>query len=105
MIFKGFPLFCHNRITPGNKFDSSTFVTTYLGIPLFIIMYFGHKIYSMYIGHIATGIIKPGDCDLYSGKAHIDAEEAEYLAAEAERKGGPETKMEKFYRHTLGYVF
>lgn len=98
-FFKGFPLFCHRILTPGKGFDTDTFVTTYLGIPLYFIMYFGYKFY------MKTSFIKPEDVDLYSGKARIDAEEAEYIAAQLERKGGPETKMEKIYRYTLGWAF
>lgn len=98
-IFKGFPLFCWKVLTPGEAFDSSTFITTYLGIPLYFIMYFGHKIYSK------SKVIKPVDVDMYSGKARIDAEEAEYVAAQLEKKGGPETKAEKIYRYTLAWAF
>lgn len=98
-FFKGFPLFCYKILTKGKGFDTSTFVTTYLGIPLFIIMYFGHKIL------MKSAVIPPEDVDLYSGKARIDAEEAEFVAAQLERKGGPETKAEKLYRYTLGWAF
>ncbi|PBP22220.1 hypothetical protein BUE80_DR006782 [Diplocarpon rosae] len=31
--------------------------------------------------------------------------EQEYVAAELEKKGGPESQLQKIYRHTLGYVF
>jgi amino acid transporter len=98
-FFKGFPLFCWKVLTPGKPFDKDTFITTYLGIPLYIIMYFGHKIY------MKTKVIKPEDVDMYSGKARIDAEEAEFVAAQLERKGGPETTVEKIYRYTLGWAF
>jgi len=30
-FFKGFGLFCHEKLSPGSKFDTDTFVTTYLG--------------------------------------------------------------------------
>jgi amino acid transporter len=50
-------------------------------------------------------LIKPEEADLYGGKARIDAEEAEFLAAQAEKKGGPETKVERIYRLTLGNLF
>lgn len=99
-FFKGFALFCYKRLNGSTaKFDTSTFVTTYLGIPLYFIMYFGYKI------SMKTSIIKSEDADLYSGKARIDREEAEFLAAEMEKKGGPETKLEKIYRLTLGWAF
>jgi len=97
-FFKGFPLFCW-RVLGQKKFDTDTFVTTYLGIPLYFIMYFGHKFITK------SKWVRPEEADMYSGKARIDAEEAEYIAAQLEKKGQPETKMEKIYRHTLGYMF
>ncbi|CZT08718.1 probable DIP5 Glutamate and aspartate permease-able to mediate transport of other amino acids [Rhynchosporium graminicola] len=97
-IFKGFALFCWKKLGQ-KRFDTETFVTTYLGFPLYFIMYFGYKFY------MKTSIIKSEDVDLYSGKARIDREEQEYLAAEMERKGIPETKWERIYRLTLGWAF
>ncbi|CZR59638.1 probable aromatic amino acid transport protein aroP [Phialocephala subalpina] len=101
-FFKGFALFAYKATAKKGTtpvFDTRTFVTTYLGIPLYIIMFFGYKFI------MKTKVIQPETADLYSGKARIDAEEAEFLAAEAEKKGGPETKMEKIYRRTLGNLF
>ncbi|KAH8685500.1 putative dicarboxylic amino acid permease [Tricladium varicosporioides] len=101
-FFKGFALFCYKvTATKGTKpvFDWRTFITTYLGIPLYIIMIFGYK-WSM-----KTEMVRPETADLYSGKARIDAEEAEFIAAEQAKKGGPETTMEKVYRYTFGWLF
>jgi amino acid transporter len=50
-------------------------------------------------------LIKPEEVDLYSGKARIDAEEAEFLAQQAEKRGGPETKLDRIYRLTIGNLF
>jgi amino acid transporter len=47
-------------------------------------------------------LIRPGEADLYGGKARIDAEEAEFLARRAEKRGGPETNLQKIYRLTIG---
>jgi amino acid transporter len=102
LLFKGFALFAYKKTAAKGthpKFDTSTFVTTYLGLPLYIILFFGYKVF------MKTKLIKPEEADLYGGKARIDAEEAEFLARQAERKGGPETKLEKFYRRTLGNLF
>ncbi|TAQ91430.1 hypothetical protein B7494_g210 [Chlorociboria aeruginascens] len=101
-FFKGFALFCYKKTAAKGtvpKFDTSTFVTTYLGFPLYFIMFFGWKWYKK------TSLLRPADADLYSGKARIDAEEAEFLAAEQVKKGGPETKAERMYRLTLGWAF
>lgn len=101
-FFKGFPLFCY-KVTAAKgttpKFDTSTFVTTYLGIPLYFIMYFGYK----YV--MKSKVLKSEEVDMISGKGEIDAEEAEFVAAEIARKGGAETKSERIYRLTVGWAF
>lgn len=99
-IFRGFHLFCHKALNPGKGFDGPTFVTTYLGIPLFIILFCGWKFYHK------TSWWKPEEADLYTGKDKIDREEAEYVAAQqATRDGKDETLFEKWYRRTIGNVF
>lgn len=102
-FFKGFALFCYKKTAAkGTKpvFDRSTFITTYLGIPLYFIMFFGYKFI------MKTKIIAPQDADLHGGKDLIDAQEREYLAQEAARKGtNEETKRERLYRLTLGWAF
>ena len=50
-------------------------------------------------------MVRPETADLHGGKARIDAEEAEFLARQQEKKGGPESKMEKIYRLTFGWAF
>jgi amino acid transporter len=101
-IFKGFPLFCYKLTAAKGTvpvFDTKTFVTTYLAVPMYFIMFFGHKFLTK------SQFIKPEDCDLLSGKDKIDREEEEYMAYQLEKKGGPETKMERIYRLTLGWAF
>lgn len=56
-----------------------TFITGYLGIPVYLILLIGHKI-------ITRGSRpKAHEVDLFSGKAHIDQEEELFLAMEAAR--------------------
>jgi amino acid transporter len=102
-LFKGFALFCYRSTAraAGKKpvFDTSTFVTTYLGIPLYFIMFFGFKFIK------GAHRVRPETADLFSGKARIDAEEEEFLAQEQARKGMPETKAERIYRLTIGWAF
>jgi amino acid transporter len=101
-FFKGFALFCYKATAKKGTtpvFDWRTFITTYLGIPLYIIMIFGYK------SIMKTKTVQPETADLYSGKARIDAEEAEFIAQEAAKKGGPETKGQRIYRLTLGWAF
>jgi len=50
-------------------------------------------------------LIRPEEADLYGGKARIDAEEAEFLARQAEKRGVPETNLQKIYRLTIGNLF
>jgi yeast amino acid transporter len=61
-------------------------------------MIFGYKFI------MKTKTVQPHTADLYGGKARTDAE-AEFIAAEAAKKGEPETKGQKIYRVTLGWAF
>lgn len=99
-FFKGFALFCYKKTGGADAvFDTSTFVTTYLGIVLYFCMFFGYKLIKK------SAHIKPEEADLFAGKAKIDREEQEFLAQEAARKMEPETKGERIYRLTLGWLF
>lgn len=103
-IFRGFPTLAWKAATkPGAKhkpFDHATFITTYLGIPVFICLYLGYKFY------MKSKWLSPLEADLFTGKDKIDREEAEYIAAEqAKRNGKDETMAEKWYRRTLGHLF
>ncbi|KAF8507233.1 dicarbixylic amino acid permease [Gautieria morchelliformis] len=73
-IFKGFDTFM--------PFTQDTFVTSYIGIPIFAIFYVSYKLF------YRTRVIPLKEVDLLSGKREIDAEEEKNLAEEAlERKG------------------
>ena len=86
-IFKNFDVF-----TP--KFNAKSFVTGYLGIPLYLIMIFGYKILMKNPG------IKPLEADLFSGKDKIDREEEEFL-----RQQGPNDEGSWFYRTFVSWLF
>ncbi|KAF7561083.1 hypothetical protein G7046_g3070 [Stylonectria norvegica] len=77
-----------------------TFITGYLGIPVYLILIFGHKfIYK-------TRGIQAHEVDFYTGKDFIDREEEEFLAhqaAERERKGP--SRGEWFYKTFLSWLF
>lgn len=97
-FFKGFNYFVPHA--NGGKVDYKNIITSYLGIPLYIIMIFGYKFYMKSVA------AKPETADLYSGKAAIDAEEAEFVAAEKLKNEGRElSKWEKIYEKTIGLVF
>jgi amino acid transporter len=92
-FFKAFNVFFGN-------FDYSTFITSYLGIPLYIIMIVGYK-FIMKSKHAS-----PETADIFSGKQRIDDEEAEFLEQEKIRNHGKvETKWGKVYRYTIGNLF
>ncbi|KAL3418650.1 dicarboxylic amino acid permease [Phlyctema vagabunda] len=81
-------------------FSWKDFIVDYIGFPIYLAMIFGYKLV------MKTQGIKPEDADLFSGKAKIDEDEAEFVANEMRRKGGvTETKYERLYRYTLGNLF
>jgi amino acid transporter len=97
-VFNGWADFVHDPTT--GKFDWKHFIVNYIGIPIFLCMIIGYKVI------MQTKGVRPEDADLFSGKAKIDEEEAEFLAEERRRRGGmEETKYEKVYRLTLGNFF
>lgn len=92
-IFRGFYLW-------HPTFDYKTFITTYLGIPLYLIMILGYKFY------MKSQRVRPEHADFYSGKQRIDDEENEFLEMQrVKRNGRPETWYEKVYRLAFGWLF
>ncbi len=79
-IFKGFDTFM--------PFTVDTFVTSYIGIPVFVFCYIGYK-----MAH-KTKAIPPEHVDLVTGLDTIDEEEARFVAAQA--TAGPRTRWQKF---------
>jgi amino acid transporter len=95
-----------NVFTKGDygAFDYKNFVTGYLGIPLYLIMIFGYKVYQKYINKdpiLARGV-KPIEADFYTGKDVIDREEEEFLANKAAL--GKSNKGGKFYKRYIGWL-
>ncbi|KAI1637219.1 dicarboxylic amino acid permease [Biscogniauxia mediterranea] len=81
-----------------NKYK--TFITGYLGIPIYLILIFGHKIWTKSKG------VRPHECDFYTGKDIIDREEEEFLAAKAAEKAKkPVNKGGAFYKTWLSWLF
>ncbi|ORY59217.1 dicarboxylic amino acid permease [Pseudomassariella vexata] len=78
----------------------SNFVTGYLGIPIYLLLIGGHKLYTKSKG------IRPHECDFYTGKDIIDREEEEFLAAKAAlkaEKGGDAGSS--FYDKWVAWLF
>lgn len=100
-ITKNFSVFHPNHKTYGN-FDYKNFVTGYIGIPIYLIALFGHKIITK------SKTIKAHEADFYSGKDVIDREEEEFLAAKAARdaaRGNKKGKGAWFYKTFVSWLF
>lgn len=69
-LFKGFDAF-----TP--KFNHKTFITSYLGLPLYAALYFGYKFY------YKSRIIPLHEVDLVTGRREFDEDEAMWAEKEA----------------------
>jgi yeast amino acid transporter len=98
-IFNGWATFTYDPIKK-THFDWKKFIVSYIGVFIYIGMIAGYKLF------MKTKMVKPGEADLFGGKAKIDHDEAEFLAEVLRIKGGKlETKWERWYRVTLGNFF
>lgn len=97
-VTKNYGVFIHNKKTYGN-FDYKTFITAYLGIPLWVGCYIGHKLITK------SKKVTPEACDLFTGKEIIDREEEEFLAAKAEHDAvNPPSGFKKFYMRFVSWL-
>ncbi|KAF8894571.1 dicarbixylic amino acid permease [Infundibulicybe gibba] len=80
-LFKGFDTFI--------PFKADTFVTSYIGIPIFLLLWAGYKVV------YKTRVIPPKHVDLVTGLRAIDEEEERFIA-EQEAKG-PQSGFKKFW--------
>ncbi|KAI1457228.1 putative amino acid permease [Annulohypoxylon moriforme] len=80
-----------------------TFITGYLGIPIYLTLIGGHKLWTKSKG------VRPHECDFYTGKDIIDREEEEFLAAKAAAKAarpeGEDKGIAWFYRRFVSWLF
>jgi yeast amino acid transporter len=95
-LTKNFDVFV---ISVKGYFDYSTFITGYLGIPLYLILIFGHKLVTKSRG------IKPHEADFYAGKDIIDREEEEFLAIKAAKKAASPNRRGWFYKRFISWLF
>ncbi|KAG5291756.1 dicarboxylic amino acid permease [Histoplasma ohiense] len=96
-LTKSFEVFVHNEAKYG-KFDYKSFITAYIGIPLYLSLIFGYKYFTK------CKRVKPHEADLWTGKDKIDREEAEFLARKAAQAKNYE-KAGFFYRTFVSWLF
>lgn len=95
-IFSNFGVFVHVPTRENPNFDYKTFITGYLGIPLYLIMIFGYKILMKSKRKTAM------TADIYTGKEFIDLEEKEFLAQKAANRS--ENPRSWFYRNFIAWL-
>ena len=88
MSFKEFSQFClgYDTFIP---FTKDTFVTSYIGIPIFVISWSGYKLY------YRTSLIPAHEVDLITGKREIDEEEEQFIAEEEVK--GPRNFLQRMW--------
>ena len=96
-LTKNFDVFV---ISLKGRFDYETFITGYIGIPLYLILIFGHKIVTK------SKRVTSHDADFYTGKDIIDREEEEFLANQkAKREASGADNKGWFYRNFVSWLF
>lgn len=80
------------------EWDYKTFITGYLGIPLYLMLIFGYKLWTR------CARVKPHEADFYTGKDIIDREEEEFLARKAAQQTGKRGGG-WFYRTFVAWLF
>ncbi|KAK2756506.1 hypothetical protein FQN54_005399 [Arachnomyces sp. PD_36] len=93
---KNFDVFIHDP--EYGDFDYKNFITAYLGIPVYIILFFGYKFVTK------SKAVNPHEADLWSGKAAIDRQEEEFLARQAEQQAHMK-QANWFYRTFVSWLF
>ncbi|KAK4504585.1 hypothetical protein PRZ48_005501 [Zasmidium cellare] len=94
VLTKNFCVFIHGSY---ENFDYKNFIAGYLGLPIYLALIFGWKLYHK------TERVLPATADLFTGKDEFDRDEQEWIAyAESRRE---QRKMLKWYEKILGYLF
>ena len=97
-IFSNYGVFVHVKKRANPSFDYKTFITGYLGIPLYLMMIFGYKIV------IKSQRKRASEVDLFSSMDDIDREEAEFVAEKEQRKSRHQPRS-WFYRRFVACLF
>lgn len=85
-------------IPQGKPFDYASFITGYIGIPVYLVLLFGHMLTQK------SKLVKIEDMNFFTGKDIVDRYEAEFLDEEAARDGR-NSKWVKVYNRTLAWLF
>ncbi|OJA18538.1 hypothetical protein AZE42_04008 [Rhizopogon vesiculosus] len=88
LIFTGIVLF-FNGFSAFIPFVSSSFITSYIAIPIFLALWVGYKVYHR------TTTISASEADLFTGKREIDEEEERFL--EREKLKGPRSRLQQIW--------
>jgi len=77
LLTKNFTVFVSSSRAGGSygKFDYKTFITGYVGIPIYLILILGYKVL------MRSKTVRPENADLFGGRREINDEEAEFLEA------------------------
>ncbi|ODV59608.1 uncharacterized protein ASCRUDRAFT_37199 [Ascoidea rubescens DSM 1968] len=83
-------------IDTANGFDYTSFITGYIGIPVFLLICLVHKL------KFSTSFVEPIEADLYYYKDYVDAEEEAYLKEMQKKReiqeSKPSSRFEMFKR-------
>ncbi|KAJ5591495.1 Dicarboxylic amino acid permease [Penicillium hispanicum] len=93
---KNYDVFTHNK--KWGNFDYKNFITAYLGIPLYVILFVGYKLTTR------CKSVDPATADLWTGKDEIDREEAAYLA-QKEAEVEKHAQSHWFYQKFVSWLF
>ncbi|CCH58497.1 hypothetical protein TBLA_0A07060 [Henningerozyma blattae CBS 6284] len=86
----------------GHSFDYKNFITGYIGLPVFVIFYFGYKFIKK------TKIVKSHEVDLFTGKEVFDQQEIEGKILDQEKQirlRENKFSLEWIYEKFLGNIF
>ena len=100
VLVKNFTVFVHSDVTGGDygDFDDVDFITGYLGIPVFLVMFVGYKVVKK------TSFQRPSTVDLYSGKEVFDEEEKEFIEQRRLEKETGQHRKGHWYKF-IGWLF
>lgn len=96
-LTRSFNAFVYNPKT-NQHFDVKTFVTSYIGIPVFLILIAGYKYF------VSNARITPHTADLLTGKAAVDRDEEICAAEDAAKKQNSRGKG-LIYRTYVSWLF